>query len=321
MRFVNETGCAAGLLRADAGDGFLRNALVARLRCGYAGGALHALPAEAQRATLRREAELLGGVGVAPDGFFPRSGCDVMVLGDATPEGGPCEAMRVRVEAGPYDVSARVTGDRVWERAGGSLVPSRPTPFTAMPVDWTRAFGGRAAGPHGPVPYADNPAGRGFYLDAAEAVGAPLPNVEFEGAPVRAWDDRPRALAFGPCPAESALRVESAYSCEGGVAAVHPERGLFDQAHPLLAGRELAPGARVRVTGLSPGAPIAFEVPLCPVEAELRFDALCHVRALALEEVVIDARAGVVELCWRYSFRYARTRGQRRVAVLRPCEG
>ena len=31
--------------------------------------------------------------------------------------------------------------------------------------------------------------------------------------------------------------------------------------------------------------------------------------------------SGVVELCWRYSFRYERTRGQRRAAVLRPCEG
>jgi hypothetical protein len=320
VKLVNETGCAAALLRADMGDGFMRNALVVRLRCRYDDGALAPLPTELQRRTVRVEAEALGSTRVAPDGFFPRRGCDVIVVGDALPEAASATTMRVRVEAGPYDVIARVTGDRVWERVHGGLVPSAPGAFAAMPIAWSRAFGGRARGPYGELPYSDNPEGRGYYLGEDEAEGAPLPNVEHEGALVRAWDDRPQPLTFEAVPQGSALHLVHAVSGDEGGVSLHPERGLFDRAHPCLSGQPLDPGAWVRITGMSRGAPIAFQVPLCPVEAELRFDALAHVRAPGLEELVVDARTGEVELCWRYAFRYQRRARQRRVLTVRPCE-
>ena len=56
------------------------------------------------------------------------------------PRQAPVGAVGVRLKVGEGDVDKRlaVVGDREWR--GG--VPTNPTPFVEMPIDWRHAFGG-----------------------------------------------------------------------------------------------------------------------------------------------------------------------------------
>lgn len=69
---------------------------------------------------------------------------DVVVLGTARAPGGKRVAeMTVEVEVGPVKAAVRVVGDRVWKKNGlFGFKPGPAKPFTEMPLDWERAFGG-----------------------------------------------------------------------------------------------------------------------------------------------------------------------------------
>lgn len=97
---------------------------------------------------------------------------------------------RCAVSAQVGDIEKRLTvfGDRYWIAGGASA----PTPFDAMPLDWTHAFGGAAC--------AANPLGRG--MDAEDIGGQKvvrLPNVELASELYRAPGRPPSAPAgMGP---------------------------------------------------------------------------------------------------------------------------
>lgn len=83
-------------------------------------------------------------LGTLPKDMVPwKKSVDVYVLGKARSER-PVESLACSVSVGPLQRSFRVVGDRVWQRTPEGLVPSRPQPFTEMPVTWERAFGGVA---------------------------------------------------------------------------------------------------------------------------------------------------------------------------------
>ncbi|MCB9596892.1 MAG: DUF2169 domain-containing protein [Sandaracinaceae bacterium] len=96
---------------------------------------------------------------------------------------------------GPIGKTFAVHGDRAW----GGGAPTRPVPFTEMPLAWERAFGGPG--------FAANPMGRGIAPDAEGVTW--LPNLELEGALVVSPNDRPTPAASGPIgyawPARQAL--------------------------------------------------------------------------------------------------------------------
>lgn len=124
------------------------------------------------------------GEGACFDLGFPKSFAEFLVSGRAFSAGAPTAALRVRASLGPVDKTVLVVGDRRWER--GAM--TAPAPFTDMPLDWSRAFGGEG--------FALNPLGRGAAPgpDGSHA----LPNLELPEAPVRDPRDRPRPTGFGP---------------------------------------------------------------------------------------------------------------------------
>lgn len=318
MRYVNETDLTTGLLRSERDGDRMVAAAVARAR--------YRLPDGARvegAAGLRMEPEDLGPWGtLLPDDVMPRTGTDVIVLGDAV-SAEPVAAMRVSLQVGPYDVGFDVVGDRVWELAAGGLVPSAPAPFTRMPVAWHRAYGGCADGDFGPMPWPANPNGRGYYLRAAEARGRPLPNLESRATPVRQWSDRPDPVGLAPYPAEWALRTAKTVLVDGEQERVEidPEGGLFDRAHPWLSGALVQPGL-LRLAGMT-HALLEVAIPPCPAELAVRVGAGAMVRGLALEEILIDLRDGApggpaMELTWRKMFSYTIVPFERREARLLP---
>lgn len=322
MEFVNETGEAADLLRSELRGDLMVAALIVRARYRIEEGRRLGPCAAAERLyDLRRARVDLGDYGFLEiDQIFPRQGTDVIVLGDAAARGDETPAMRVQVKAGPYDVAVNVFGDRVWEKALGSmtLTPSPPKPFRRMPVTLRNAFGGAAAAEYGPIPFYQNPVGKGFYWTRDEALGRPLPNVESPFAPIAAWSDRPEPIAVGPYPPNFGLRLLKIFEpdVERQQVSFHPERGLCDIAHPALSGQRVEGGA-VRIAGMSEAGAIEFELPERPFEVCAIFGPHTYVRDLELEEILVDVRTSLVDLTYRKLFKYEFVPHQIRRTILR----
>ncbi len=304
--FVDAPSIAAALLRTERDEHTMLGALVVRKRFGLReGGGLGPVPEGKPPAEIRYETVGYGDYGeMAVDEIPPRNGTDVIVIGDAVPPE-KVVATRVEVEVGPYHVAIDVLGDRVWESVLGALVASSPKPFTRMPITYAHAYGGASSvSEYGPIPWFKNPRGKGYYIKSSEAKDGPLPNLESPNARIKQWDDRPDPVGLAPYPAEWGLKWEKYIEPipEKEDIEIHPDRGMYDRAHPLLTGKPVPPGP-MRIRGMGPKL-VQFEIPPCPVEARIGVGATSAVRDLELEEVLVDLREGLVDLTWRKMFRY-----------------
>ncbi len=110
-------------------------------------------------------------MGEAPvlDAGVPKCRAEFLVHGSAfSPGAQPCSQLPVRATVGDLRKSLQVTGDRFW-RTGRRA--SEAHPFTQMPLDWSRAYGGPE--------FSSNPVGRGHGESEIEGERVTLlPNVE-----------------------------------------------------------------------------------------------------------------------------------------------
>lgn len=133
--------------------------------------------------------------------FKPR--CDVLLNGSAhAPGGKPAQRVRVSLRVGAMKKSFQVVGNRVWEKHGLAMVPTKPEPFTVMPISYDRAFGGVDTDDKDPDKvrsYTANPVGVGYYpLHRGKSLqGLSLPNTEEKGKSVDAKSGKYRPMAFG----------------------------------------------------------------------------------------------------------------------------
>ena len=314
MKLIVEAPVAAGLLRSERSETIMVACLVVRERFGINERGLLALPDEMSQAAIRVDAvDRLEFGELPPDEIPPRTGTDVMVLGDAVCPA-PTIATRVEVHVGEYHLALDVFGDRVWEGAGGALMPSNPTPFSSMPITYANAFGGAAEGEYGPIPWYMNPTGKGYFIKSGEAKGKALPNVELAASRIKAWDDKPPPAGLAPYPAIWGLKWERYLEVKGDQedVEIHPERGMYDRAHPLLTGKNVVPGP-MKILGMST-RPMLFDVPECAVDVVITVGPTEVTRSLELEEILVDTRQATVEFAWRKMFRYEFVPHQRRQA-------
>jgi len=136
--------------------------------------------------------------------FAPRKQrCDITLNATAyAPEGRSARRVEVSASIGNWSKSFAVVGDRVWEAAGTGIGMSAPIPFTSMPINYDRAFGGTDTAHEDPAKHAAymaNPSGRGFHKQlAAEWLdGTPLPNTEELDQPVNWVDGNFKPMSFG----------------------------------------------------------------------------------------------------------------------------
>lgn len=133
-----------------------------------------------------------------PDGVVFDTGMlkpqgEMLIAGRAVAPGGtPVKAMMIEARLGTLVKRAAVFGDRYWMGRGGGFAFSDPVPFTEMPIDPRRMFGG----PDHPV----NTVGVGHRalqtFDAAHP--SPLPNFEDPLRLIRSIDDAPPSAGLGP---------------------------------------------------------------------------------------------------------------------------
>jgi len=252
--------------------------------------------------------------------FLKKRGIDVAVLGTVQ-RAHPVGHAEVRLRIGDRRLALRATGDRAWipsVRTGG-LEPSRPVPFKEMPLGYHRVYGGTSEYNGMQAPFADNPIGRGYYLEEAQAEGKLLPNIEPAAGPfVQKWTDMGRVVGFGPYPMFWALRGVKNVK-------VHPSEpvieqvgaGIFNHAHPDLVFEQLEEGTPITVEGLHE-TPIRVRVPRAPARVEVCIGPRSESLPAPIDGVFLwaDARKLVVTQRARFSYVY-RPEELRKVTVHR----
>lgn len=324
MKLLNDTGHIAELFSSESGEDRIHASLMVRTRHRLGpDGVLRETVGDERLDDIRRDRVEDDYGRIEPDLGFGRTGTDVIVLGDAVaPYGAPTTSMRVALAVGPYAMTLRVVGDRVWEAYPGTteLGPTGPTPFTRMPLTWANAYGGTVTTEYGELAQPNNPKGKGFATTAANALGRSLPNITDDAVPFRRWSDTPEPVGFAPYPTEWALRLTRVCVANETTRALElrPEGGLFDRAHPRLSGQEVQAGAVFSLLGMAEWGEVRFVVPTCPVQCHIRVGDREMLRSLALEELLVDMRTLWVECTYRKMFKYTVHQGELRRTTLLP---
>jgi hypothetical protein len=240
--------------------------------------------------------------GTFPGEIAPRKPkTDVIVLGRAlAPAGDPVRSTTVSVSVGAFRQALAVFGDRRWERTTAGVRATEPVPFREMPVTWTNAFGGKVRTPVGGWPNTDNPEGKGFLMDEAEAEGVPLPNVEDPEALIRSPKDLPKPVGWGPYPLAGGVRVERLRGPDGiplPFEAVEP--WVMGWAHPDLIVETPAAGTMIEVEGMTRGGPLAAAVPACPARVVLLTGDDRRTLVPKLDTLIVEAERRRLVVRWR----------------------
>ncbi len=251
------------------------------------------------------------------DIFLRKQGADLCVLGRLY-RSKPVTQTAVSVRCGDFEHALRVTGDRVWApTADGGLAPTAPLPFTEMELGYSRAFGGVARYLGAEAAHPDNPDGRGYSLERADAEGKALPNLEPARGPfVAAWDDAPTPVAWGPYPMQWGLRAREAVTVNaeaGALERVSPS--VYNNAHPELVLPAIAPGAPVVLTGVY-DEPFGFAVPRVTARAAVQVGAETFTVPTRIDGVHVWLDAARVVVTQRANFRYVARPKEVRVATL-----
>lgn len=230
----------------------------------------------------------------------PRGEC--FVIGCARPlTGRPEERTQVGFAIGKVQKRYGVVGDRAWQ---GST-PTRPLPFTEMPLRWERALGGPG--------HAANPMGRGLVPDADGVTW--LPNLELDGAPIASPSDRPApagSFALGPAwPARRALTGTYDDRWRATRWPWLPEDFRFAWFNEAPADQQIdgywSGGETIELVHLHPRHPrLTTELPRLRARAfvERAADARTDPGgftelALSCDTITVDADAGVAQVVWR----------------------
>ncbi|MDC0671630.1 DUF2169 family type VI secretion system accessory protein [Nannocystis radixulma] len=263
MQFFNDTPLASSLVRAQLFYRDLLQAIVVVKGTFAVASTGEVSLCDAQPPVLLEDTET--ELGTLDCEIVPvKAGCDAAVLGHArSPDPRqPVEALEVSLTIGRFERRVAVSGDREWVRTLTGLRPSRPQPFTSMPLTYARSFGGRAMTNHNVVgAYFDNPDGRGYVVQKEAVAGAPLPNVEEVDDLVTEWDQRPRVAGMGPVSRQSTLRSMRGISVDVEAQTTRIEPAMFTFSHPRMALPAYPAGELVTLTGMRHGAPWTFNLP------------------------------------------------------------
>lgn len=129
--------------------------------------------------------------------------CDILIHANAHTENKKRETeLIIGFQLGTCDKKILVTGNRVWKKGLLGVTPSKPEPFTTMPIHYGLAFGGQWSDENTATPlcYAENPIGRGFAKGryVKQLIETLLPNLNEPLNPVENYSKNYRPMSFGP---------------------------------------------------------------------------------------------------------------------------
>lgn len=242
-----------------------------------------------------------------PDDCFKRGGVDLMVFGSArAPRGIPTPKVEVRIGLGRFAAGVDVYGERVWA-AGFGFEPkaTAPVPFVERPLDLAHAYGGKQSWDGLEVPYVSNPDGKGYYIEAKNAINQPLPNIENPRQPIRSWRETPDPAGVGLCPSTFGPRVQRSVELDHRHRITRLKPTFFNAAFPDLVAPAVEPGDRFFAAGVCAEAPVAFAIPASPLQARIAIGHTDVWRTLEVDQIGLAVDQRRVFITYRFPFRYA----------------
>ena len=243
-----------GTFAIDAGE----RVSVAPEQMGVVRAPLYA--GEAGSSSLRYESDLV----------LDKPGTDILVHGHVyAPRGAPTQRVDAGIRCGPIAKRIVAFGDRTYRT--GLLEPklSESEPFTRLPLQYERAFGG--IDPLAPSAGRDenNPIGVGLAARPEHLVGRRAPNFELPEAMITSWKQRPRPACLGPIARDWMPRrafagtYDEAWRREQMPLWPRDFDRRFFHAAPLdqQAPTYVREGTRVELLNLSPEGMLRFELP------------------------------------------------------------
>jgi hypothetical protein len=243
---------------------------------------------------------------------FMKPQTDVVMIGHAHAPHAGATTVDVGIRVGPVQKLARVTGNRLLARRGGTAVISPPQPFEEIPLLYERAFGGWDRTDEDPQNHSydpRNPVGTGFRQAGRPEDEFPLPNIEDPAQPFRSYGERPAPAGFGFIAANWQPRLGFAGTYDGTwdkerkpLLPTDFDRRFFNGASPgLVAPGYLAGNEPVVLLGVTPQGRVNFHLPGAPAPVcsiRTRGDRRTQLRT-NLDTVIVDADRQVISLQWR----------------------
>jgi hypothetical protein len=244
------------------------------------------------------------------DVSLQKPGTDVVLLGSAhAPEGRTTRVMDASLAVASVQKSTRVFGDRMWVSNGATYAPTEPEAFSAMPLVWERAFGGKDRTEKGPAEEARNPLGTGFRTGSGlEPVdGMRLPNLEDPSDLITSWKQTPTPSCFAPTAAHWMPRRAYAGTYDEAwqqTRAPYLPKDFdprFLQIAPpgLVVSGHLQGGEPIELRGLTPSEYVRSRLPIVTLKVAFHLDGTPNERPARLDTVVLEPDAGRVSLVWR----------------------
>jgi hypothetical protein len=247
-----------------------------------------------------------------PEVAFVKPATDVVLVGHAHAPRSNTTEMQVQLQAGKLRKDALVTGDRLWYKAAGAIVKTRPAAFEKIPLCYERAFGGwdrdhPDRNKHSCEPR--NPVGTGYRAAGGFKDGIRLPNIEDPRAPISEFVDRPTPVGFGFVSPHWKPRADLVGTYD---AAWQKQRSPllpkdFDRRHlnaaspGLIASGHLRGDESVAATGVTPEGKWSVTLPgVRPpsVTAILR-DGQRKLLSPVLDTVILEPDEQRVQMLWR----------------------
>ena len=254
------------------------------------------------------------------DGYHTKAGASVCATGYVYAPSGQARQAAARLTVGETERSILAFGTRVWAAGLGDPTPTTPLLFDRVPMTWAHAYGGSvfrkttlvklASGEEAIVPEHDeacalNFDGVGFYLERADAIDQPLPQLEDPAAPIRSYRDQPDPVCFAPYPLHGGLRARALVDDSNKVDVARAGLAL-SRAAPSTTLASIPAGTRVVLEGMRPaGAALSFVVPPAPITADVTIGKVQQRLALHVDAIDIDAEQSRVRVAYRALFAYA----------------
>jgi hypothetical protein len=319
MELLNATGMAAGYTLGMQPDG--RELLVVAIKGTFTIPQHGEAPALAKEQVPLVEADSFTGepgfsAPLYESDYAPRKPrCDVLLHGSAyAPGGKPATRVRVSLQVGPISKSIDVVGNRVWKKRLFFIRPTRPEPFTVMPISYDNAFGGvdnthKKEKKH--CAYLQNPVGIGFHSNRKIQFvrDQPLPNTEEPGKRIKKPHGKYNPMAFGP--------IGRSWSPRPNYAGTYDDSWLEDD-FPFLP-KDFDPrynqctpedqqmnyptdGTQVELTNLSSRGKIVFQLPCIEIPVGFVGSHFSETRQPLLDTVILEPDERRFLLVWRTSF-------------------
>ncbi len=321
MELQNETDWPAELMRCQL---FYRDLIMATLVCktSYRMEPDGHLSHLSEPEPLYDDDQDFGPCTVDTDRVPKKKGCDFAVVGHArSPGARPTTRLSVSVELGSLRRRLNVVGDRCWDVKGRSIVPTAPAPFVALPLSYSRSFGGTTRHPAGyDLAFQANPGGRGFACVADEVSGIALPNLEEPTRPITQWNDYPPPAGLAPLPRDSVLRSGGLVLGEGGQS-VGLAPSAFNFSHPNLLLSAYPAGQRLRLSGVLHEGDLVGCLPFDPLSAELVLGGRVHHLPLTPDTILVFPDRRVLTVTHRTAcvYQFLPERVRTLTLTARPC--